>query len=113
MLVVDDNRDSAESMATLLRLSGHDVSTAHDGPSALSYAAARRPEIILLDIGLPGMTGYEVAKKIRALSGLARVRLVAMTGYGQEEDRRRASDAGFDSHFVKPLDVDDVAKVIG
>jgi PAS domain S-box-containing protein len=112
VLVVDDNQDSAESMATLLRLSGHEVGTAHDGPAALSYAADRRPEIVLLDIGLPGMTGYEVAKKIRALPGLARVRLVAMTGYGQEEDRRRASDAGFDSHFVKPLDVDDLAHVI-
>lgn len=113
VLVVDDNKDSAESMATLLRLSGHEVSTAHDGPAALSYVAARRPEIVLLDIGLPGMTGYDVAKQMRALPGLGNVRLVAMTGYGQEEDRRRTGEAGFDSHLVKPLSVEDVAKIIG
>lgn len=113
VLVVDDSRDSAESMALLLRLSGHEADTAHDGPSALSHAQRLRPEVILLDIGLPGMNGYDVAKQIRASPGLEHVRLVAMTGYGQEEDQRRSIEAGFDVHLVKPLAIDDVAAVVG
>jgi PAS domain S-box-containing protein len=112
VLVVDDNKDSAESMAVLLRLAGHEVDTAHDGLAALSCAVRSRPEVVLLDIGLPGMNGYDVAKEIRSSAGCDGIRLVAMTGYGQEEDRRHAIEAGFDAHFVKPLSVDDIAEII-
>jgi PAS domain S-box-containing protein len=105
ILVVDDNSDSAESMALLLRASGHEVHTAHDGASALEQADAHKPEIVLLDIGLPGMSGYTVAKRLRDIPELGAVTLIAMTGYGQEEDRRRSRDAGFDHHLVKPIDL--------
>jgi PAS domain S-box-containing protein len=105
ILVVDDNSDSAESMALLLRASGHDVHTAHDGASALEQADAHKPEIVLLDIGLPGLSGYTVAKRLRELPGLGAVKLIAITGYGQEEDRKRSRDAGFDHHLVKPVDI--------
>jgi len=105
ILVVDDNSDSAESMALLLRASGHEVHTAHDGASALEQAGAHKPEIVLLDIGLPGMSGYTVAKRLRAIPELDAVTLIAMTGYGQEEDRKRTRDAGFDHHLVKPIDL--------
>jgi PAS domain S-box-containing protein len=105
ILVVDDNSDSAESMALLLRASGHDVHTAHDGASALEQADAHKPEIVLLDIGLPGISGYTVAKRLRELPGLSAVKLIAMTGYGQEEDRKRSRDAGFDHHLIKPVDI--------
>ncbi|HEY0337204.1 MAG TPA: PAS domain S-box protein [Burkholderiales bacterium] len=105
ILVVDDNSDSAESMALLLRASGHDVHTAHDGASALEQADAHKPEIVLLDIGLPGISGYTVAKRLRELPGLSAVKLIAMTGYGQEDDRKRSRDAGFDHHLVKPVDL--------
>ena len=103
VLVVDDNRDSAESVALLAEIWGHEVRTALDGPAALEIAAAYRPEIILLDIGLPGMDGYEVARELRQGQGDGPV-LVAMTGYGMEEDRRRSQEAGFDHHLVKPVD---------
>jgi PAS domain S-box-containing protein len=103
VLVVDDNRDSAESIALLAEIWGHEVRTALDGPSALDIAAAYRPEVILLDIGLPGMDGYEVARQLRQRQGGDPV-LVAMTGYGMEEDRRRSREAGFDHHLVKPVD---------
>ena len=103
VLVVDDNRDSAESIALLVEIWGHEVRTAFDGPSALDIAAAYRPEVILLDIGLPGMDGYEVARRLRQGAGGGPV-LVAMTGYGMEEDRRRSREAGFDHHLVKPVD---------
>jgi PAS domain S-box-containing protein len=105
ILVVDDNSDSAESMALLLKASGHDVHTAHDGASALEQADAHKPEIVLLDIGLPGMSGYTVAKRLREVPGLSAVKLIAMTGYGQEDDRKRSRDAGFDHHLVKPIDL--------
>ena len=103
VLVVDDNVDGAESLALLLRLDGHEVRLAHDGPSALAAAPAFRPEVILLDIGLPGgMDGYQVARRLRQLPGLGEAFLVALTGYGQEEDRRRSREAGCDAHLVKP-----------
>jgi CheY-like chemotaxis protein len=105
ILVVDDNSDSAESMALLLKASGHDVHTAHDGASALEQADAHKPEFVLLDIGLPGMSGYTVAKRLREVPGLSAVKLIAMTGYGQEDDRKRSRDAGFDHHLVKPVDL--------
>jgi PAS domain S-box-containing protein len=104
VLVVDDNADAAESLAVLLRLEGHEVRTAHDGPAALEAARGFRPEVVVLDIGLPRMDGYEVARRLRAEAGLADALMVALTGYGQEEDRRRAEAAGFDAHLIKPAD---------
>jgi PAS domain S-box-containing protein len=106
ILLVDDNRDAAQSLSVLLRAAGHDVCLAHDGPSALALAGTVQPEVVLLDIGLPGMDGYEVARRLRRLSGLEKVLLVALTGYGQEEDRWRSCEAGFDRHLVKPVDLD-------
>jgi PAS domain S-box-containing protein len=109
LLVVDDNIDGAESLALLLRLDGHEVRTAYDGPSALEAAKAQRPEAVLLDIGLPkGMDGYEVARRLRGQQELEGVLLVAVTGYGQDEDRRRSREAGFDAHLVKPVELDEI-----
>jgi two-component system CheB/CheR fusion protein len=105
VLVVDDNVDAAESAAVLLRLMGHEVETAHDGHSALQAVCTFRPEVVMLDIGLPGMSGYEVAKALRSQPQHASLMLVAVTGYGQEEDRRQSQEAGFDRHLVKPVDV--------
>jgi signal transduction histidine kinase/DNA-binding response OmpR family regulator len=104
VLVVDDNRDAAESVALMLRLDGHDVRVAHDGPAALEAAAAFRPDVVLLDIGLPRMSGHEVAARLLQQPHDGKRLLVAMTGYGQDEDRRRSREAGFDHHLVKPVD---------
>jgi two-component system CheB/CheR fusion protein len=104
VLAVDDNVDAARSLAMLLRSWGHEVRVAHDGPEALKMASAFRPEVVLLDIGLPGMDGYEVAGRLRREVGLARALLVAVTGYGQEEYRRRSFAEGFDRYLVKPVD---------
>jgi PAS domain S-box-containing protein len=104
VLIVDDNADAADILAMLLRVGGHDVRTAHDGPAALETAAAFRPEVVLLDIGLPLMDGYQVARRLREQDGAKQALVVALTGYGQEEDRRRAEEAGFDAHLVKPTD---------
>ena len=101
--VVDDNADAAESMAMLLRTVGHDVRIEHDGEEALKRLTADLPDIVLLDIGLPGIDGYEVARRLREQPGGEAVRIYAMTGYGQEEDRRRSLEAGFDGHLVKPV----------
>ncbi|HYN20857.1 MAG TPA: response regulator, partial [Thermoanaerobaculia bacterium] len=103
ILVVDDNLDAVESLATLLGLKGHEVATAHDGPAALETAASFRPEVMLLDIGLPGMNGYEVATKLRERDEARQVVLIAVTGWGQDEDRRRSQEAGFHHHLVKPV----------
>jgi signal transduction histidine kinase/ActR/RegA family two-component response regulator len=108
VLVVDDNVDSAESLALLLRVTGHEVRTAHNGPAALETAQAFAPEIVLLDIGLPRMDGLEVARRMRQDLGLTNALLVAMTGYGQDEDRRRSQEAGFNAHLVKPVDLDEL-----
>jgi signal transduction histidine kinase/DNA-binding response OmpR family regulator len=105
VLVVDDNRDAADSLAFLLRAAGHDVQVCHDGHEALATYTTFKPEIILLDIGLPGMDGYEVARRLRSQSANGKPLLVALTGYGQEEDVRRSLEAGFDHHFVKPADL--------
>jgi PAS domain S-box-containing protein len=106
VLLVDDNRDSADSLAMLLRLLGHDVRTAYEGRQALAVAGAYQPDLVLLDIGLPGLNGYEVARQLRATSGTRRPVLVALTGYGSDEDRRQAQAAGFDHHLIKPVDID-------
>jgi len=102
ILVVDDNADLATTTTILLRLAGHKVAMAHDGPSALAAAVDFHPHVVLLDLGLPGMDGYEVARRFRQDPGLARVRLIALTGYGQQLDRQRSEAAGFDHHLVKP-----------
>jgi PAS domain S-box-containing protein len=105
VLVVDDNVDAAELLAEALAACGCRVVTAHDGPEALRLAARSEFDAALLDIGLPVMDGYELVGRLRELPGLSRARFVAVTGYGQESDRRRASEAGFDEHFVKPVDL--------
>lgn len=100
VLIVDDNADAAQSLALLARAWGHEVAIAHDGPSALQLVQRFAPERALVDIGLPGMSGYELARRLRALH--PHLYLVAMTGYGRQEDRRAAHAAGFDMHLVKP-----------
>ena len=104
LLVVDDNKDAAMSLAMLLRLDGHEVQIAHDGTSALELAKSYGPEMVFLDLGMPGMDGYQVARQMRQQPGLQNVVLAALTGWGQQEDRRRTAEAGFDHHLVKPLE---------
>ncbi|MBX6312714.1 MAG: PAS domain S-box protein [Isosphaeraceae bacterium] len=106
VLVVDDNRDTAVGMARLLKSSGYEVTTAHDGPTAVELARAERPDAILLDIGLPGIDGYEVARQIRNEEGGRDTLLIAVSGYGQQGDRERSRLAGFDHHLVKPVGYD-------
>ena len=103
MLVVDDNGDSAESLALLLSLAGHETHVARDGPEALTRADALRPDAVLLDLGLPGLNGYEVCRRLRAESWAREIPIVAITGWGQADDRQRSKDAGFDGHLVKPV----------
>lgn len=112
VLVVDDNEDAAEMIAMLLQLDGHEVRVAHDAESALAAAAGFLPEVGLFDIGLPGTDGYELARRVRRDSRLPGIYLVAMTGWGQDEDRRRASEAGFDWHLTKPADPDAVRRAV-
>ncbi|WP_170319375.1 GAF domain-containing protein [Polyangium spumosum] len=112
VLVVDDNVDGAESLAELLKLSGHETEVAHTGPAALVAARTFEPDVVFLDIGLPGMTGYEVARRLRAEEALGQVVLVALTGWGTEEDRRQAREAGFDHHLTKPVDVGEVQRIV-
>ena len=104
ILIVDDNRDAADMLAALLTESGHEVRVAYDGHEALRDAATFKPQVALLDIGMPGMNGYELAAQLRGDAGLSELFLVAITGWGQEEDRRRALAAGFDAHMTKPAD---------
>jgi signal transduction histidine kinase/ActR/RegA family two-component response regulator len=103
ILVADDNRDAAESMGTMLRLMGNEVRTVRDGMQAVEEAAAFRPDVVLLDIGMPRMNGYEAARRIRQERWGQRMALVALTGWGQDEDKRRAEEAGFDRHVTKPV----------
>src|SRR3569833_1521216 len=112
ILVADDNNDALESLATLLQLSGHEVYTAPNGAVALEFAEQHRPEVALLDIGMPKLDGYEVARRIRAQPWGARITLVALTGWGQDSDRRRSQEAGFDTHLVKPLDLDKLTDLL-
>jgi CheY-like chemotaxis protein len=111
-LIVDDNRDAAESLAALIGLAGHEVRVAHDGPTALTVAEAFRPEVVLLDIGLPGMTGYDVARALRNRPPTAGAVLAALTGYGQDEDRRQSREAGIDVHLVKPPDPEAIRRLL-
>ncbi len=112
ILVVDDNRDAATSLAMMLQMMGHETRTAHDGLEALEIAAAFRPEIILLDIGMPRLNGYDAARHIREQAWGQSVLLVALTGWGQDEDRRRSREAGFDSHMTKPVDLAELEKLL-
>ncbi len=113
ILVADDNSDALESLATLLELGGHEVFSAANGALALESAERHLPEVALLDIGMPKLDGYEVARRIRAQPWGRRITLVALTGWGQDSDRRRSGEAGFDSHLVKPLDLEKLTELLG
>jgi len=112
ILVVDDNVDLAHGLAKLLQILGHQVQVAHDGPSGLDKAKQFNPEFILLDIGLPGMDGYQVAAHIRRDERTKDAVIVAISGYGEEEDRRRTKEAGFDHHLVKPIAWEDLIEIL-
>jgi CheY-like chemotaxis protein len=112
VLIVDDNDDGAESLSMLLQFAGHETRKAHDGPGALEAASRFRPDVMLLDIGLPGMSGYEVCRRIRQEPWGQTMRIVALTGWGQEEDRQRSREAGFDTHIVKPVDHEVLLKML-
>jgi CheY-like chemotaxis protein len=112
VLVVDDNRDAAESLALLLRQRGHDVRVAADGPEALATATEYLPDVVFLDLGLPGMDGHEVGRYLRQRPGLEQVRVVALTGSGSDDDRRRSHLAGFDGHLVKPVEPEEIDRVL-
>ena len=103
IVVTDDNIDGAETLAMVLRMVGHDVRVAHDGPSTVEMATTFEPEVIFLDVGMPGQDGYETARQLRQMATLERTLLVAVTGYGRDTDRQRARDAGFDEFLVKPV----------
>ena len=111
ILVVDDHADSAEGLAFLLRLHGHEAKTAGDGAAALDLARTFHPDVVLLDIGLPQMSGYEVAQRLRGELANA-VCLVALTGHGHDQDRRQALEAGFDHFLLKPISVDALSSVL-
>jgi DNA-binding response OmpR family regulator len=112
ILIVEDSPDAAEGLALVLSAGGHDVRLAGDGPAALETAAAFRPDAVLLDVGLPGMDGYEVARHLRRHEATAGALLVALTGYGAESDRGEALAAGCDDHLVKPADPAEVRRVL-
>ena len=112
LLVVDDNGDAAESLALLLHMVGAEVRTAHDGPAGLAQAEQFRPHAVLLDLGMPGMDGFEVARRLRMDPGQAGLVIVALTGWGQEDDRRRTRAGGFDHHLTKPVDVDALLDIL-
>ena len=111
-LLIEDHVDAAESLAMLLELAGHQVEVAFDGAGGLEKARSLRPEIVLCDIGLPGMDGYAVARALRAAPETSSAFLIALTGYGQDDDRRRALEAGFDAHLVKPVDLDALRRLL-
>ncbi|HEX6202461.1 MAG TPA: ATP-binding protein [Thermoanaerobaculia bacterium] len=113
VLVVDDNRDAADSLSMLLEIKGCRVATAYDGAEALAAAARQRPDAVVLDIAMPGMNGYEVAQRMRADADLAQARLIALTGFGHDEARRRVREAGIDHHLVKPVDLEHLMRLLG
>ena len=104
IVVADDNRDAADSLSLLLRMIGHDVWTVYDGPSPLDTAIECKPHVVLHDIGLPGMNGYEVARRLREHESTKHALLVAVTGYANQENQERSRNAGFDHHLIKPVD---------
>jgi two-component system CheB/CheR fusion protein len=113
VLVVEDNQDAADGLAMILRLWGHEVQVAFDGVGALEMAERHEPDVIISDLGLPGMDGYELARQLRQRPAFGKAVLVALSGYGREEDKRRALEAGFDHHVVKPPDLDALARLLG
>jgi two-component system, OmpR family, response regulator len=112
ILVVEDNQDAAVTPGELLELSGCQVALAHDGMVAIERAEAFQPEVVLCDLGLPGMDGSQVARELRRRAATARARLIAVSGYGMEEDRRRSAEAGFDLHLTKPLNFDELGRLL-
>jgi CheY-like chemotaxis protein len=112
VLIADDNRDAAESLSQLLELSGHEVRVAHLGKTALSLAQTFRPDVAVLDIGMPDLSGYEVARALRQELWATHLQLIALTGWGQDHDRRSAMEAGFDHHLTKPIDLDQLDSLI-
>jgi CheY-like chemotaxis protein len=112
VLVVDDNRDSVTSLSLLLAAMGSEVCEAHDGFEAVERVADFRPDVVLLDIGMPRLNGYDAARRIRRLAGGRQVVLVALTGWGHEEDRRRSREAGFDVHLTKPVQMEDLRALL-
>jgi len=112
ILVVDDNEDQAQSLGMLMRVLGHEIQLAYDGPSAVEAARTFVPDIALIDIGIPGINGYEVARRIREMPHLKNVVLVAQTGWGHDDDRARSRDAGFDHHLIKPLDLAELQRIL-
>jgi CheY-like chemotaxis protein len=112
VLVVDDVADTADMLAMLVEMEGHDVQVARSGPAALELAAACRPDVVLLDLGMPGMDGYEVARRLREQQGGDKLALIAVTGYGQHEDRERTRAAGFRHHLLKPVDVEELRRLL-
>ncbi len=113
ILVADDNADGREAMSYFLQSEGHSVVSASDGTSALSAALEDKPDVAILDIGMPGLNGYQVAERLREAGGATPVVLIALSGLGQDEDIRRAADAGFDRHFTKPVDIPALMKLLG
>lgn len=113
VLVVDDHRDATRILSLLLESLGHEVRSAHDAREAFEQAKAFGPEIVLCDIGLPGTDGYAVARQLRASPGGAQLRLIALTGWGHDEDRKRSREAGFDHHLVKPVTSSTLRDLIG
>jgi CheY-like chemotaxis protein len=111
ILLIEDHADARDALRVLLELEGHTVEVAAAGPEGLEIALVKRPEVALVDIGLPGVDGYEVARRMRAL-GLEGTVLIALTGYSQPEDRRRAAEAGFDAHLVKPVDPAELTRLL-
>lgn len=111
-LLIEDHVDAAESLAMLLELIGHEVEVAFDGAGGLEKARTLQPEVVLCDIGLPGMDGYAVARALRAAPETRAAFLIALTGYGQDDDRRRALEAGFDAHLVKPVDLEALRRLL-
>jgi CheY-like chemotaxis protein len=112
VLIADDNEDAAEALSEFLRIAGHHVTTVHNGHDAVRTALALRPDAALLDIGMPGLNGYEVARALRATPEMQETVLVALTGWGTDDDRSRASAAGFDHHLTKPTSAADIVKVL-
>ena len=112
VLVIDDNEDAAESLAMMIELDGHEIRTVYNGAAALELAGCFRPDLVFCDIGLPKMDGYEVARRLRLEAEHSATVLVALTGWGSEEDKRKTKEAGFDHHFIKPAEVAEIESII-
>ncbi|HET8783550.1 MAG TPA: response regulator, partial [Pyrinomonadaceae bacterium] len=113
ILIVDDNKDSADSLAMLLEITGNKTYMAHDGVEAVEAIEKHRPEVVLLDIGLPKLDGHEVCRRVREQPWGKDIVVIALTGWGQEDDRRKSEEAGFNGHLVKPVDYDKLLQLIG